>query len=212
MELAAHYVHTFVCTFKRSRGPTPSPSEHPSRPSFENGCDYATYYMEERTLDDRSARTWAMCRDNNRCMITGKVDFRQGGTFVVETAHIIPSSVNRNIEHFHSGGVWVILAMFSQDTIGLPHTYRVCTSREDLKTDHSLPEQVTFSTDTGLPLPNHDYLALHALCCEVAWMSGAAEYIMDIERRMDDTKVLANDGSSVDVFMVALSSVALAWL
>lgn len=43
-------------------------------------------------------------------------------------------------------------------------------------------------------------------------MSGAAEYIMDIERRMDDTKVLANDGSSVDMLMVALSPVALAWL
>lgn len=38
-------------------------------------------------------------------------------------------------------------------------------------------------------------------------MSGAAEYITDIERRMDDAKVLAKDGSSVDLLMVALSVV-----
>jgi hypothetical protein len=38
-------------------------------------------------------------------------------------------------------------------------------------------------------------------------MSGAAEYIMDIERRMDETLVLANDGSTADVLMGALSLV-----
>ena len=38
-------------------------------------------------------------------------------------------------------------------------------------------------------------------------MSGAVEYIMDIERRMDDTKVLAKDGSSVDLLMATLSVV-----
>lgn len=38
-------------------------------------------------------------------------------------------------------------------------------------------------------------------------MSGAAEYIMDIERRIGDTKVLAMDGSTVGLLMVALSAV-----
>jgi len=39
-------------------------------------------------------------------------------------------------------------------------------------------------------------------------MSGAAEHVMDVDRRMDDTTALANDGSSVDVLMVALSPIA----
>ena len=88
-----------------------------------------------------------------------------------------------------------------------PHTYRVCTVKDSLRNVPPLPEQVTFATVTDLPLPHFGYLALHALCCEVAWMSGAAEHITDIERRMDNTKVLANDGSTVDLLMSALSAV-----
>lgn len=90
-----------------------------------------------------------------------------------------------------------------------PHTYRVCTAMDSIRLvpGGSLPEHVTFSTATDVPLPRREYLALHALCCEVAWMSGAAEYIMDIERRIGDTKVLAKDGSTVDLLMAALSAV-----
>ena len=90
-----------------------------------------------------------------------------------------------------------------------PHTYHVCTVTDSIRLvpGGSLPERVTFSTATDLPLPHPEFLALHALCCEVAWMSGAAEYIMDIERRIGDTKVLAMDGSTVGLLMVALSAV-----
>jgi len=38
-------------------------------------------------------------------------------------------------------------------------------------------------------------------------MSGAVEYIRDIERRMDDTEVLADDGSAADLLVAALSRV-----
>ena len=38
-------------------------------------------------------------------------------------------------------------------------------------------------------------------------MSGAAEYIMDTEKRMDETSVLANDGSTADILMRALALV-----
>ena len=81
----------------------------------------------------------------------------------------------------------------------------MCVAKEELKLDQKIPECVTFFTTTTLPLPHHAYLALHALCCEVAWMSGAAEHLMDIERRMDDTRVLANDGSSADLLTRALA-------
>ena len=42
-----------------------------------------------------------MRRDNNRCMITGLEDSNQpDGEVVVQTAHIIPQSINKNIgEH-----------------------------------------------------------------------------------------------------------------
>ena len=86
---------------------------------------------------------------------------------------------------------------------GPPHTYRVCEARQGMKTEFKIPVIVTFSTATEYPLPHPAFLALHALCCEVTWMSGAA----DMERRMDETSVLANDGSSADVLMNALALV-----
>lgn len=89
----------------------------------------------------------------------------------------------------------------------MPHRYRVCTVKDSLRYYPPLPEYVILTTKTGLPLPNPEYLGLHALCCEVAWKSGAAEYIMNVERKMDDTKVLADDGSTADLLMAALSLV-----
>ncbi|KAF8548275.1 hypothetical protein OG21DRAFT_1423357 [Imleria badia] len=252
MRLAATYLQNFIRTFKRSSGPTPAPSEHPSRPSFEDAREYTMSMMGECTIDHRSARNHAMTRDNHRCMITGLKDHNQpDGQVAVQTAHIIPQSVNKNIgEHtakrFQSAGVWSILSMFSRDTIikdlagnrihrlenilsmniyshalfdelklwlkpveDAPHTYRVCTVTDSIRLvpGGSLPERVTFSTATDLPLPHPEFLALHALCCEVAWMSGAAEYIMDIERRIGDTKVLAKDGSTVGLLIAVLSAV-----
>lgn len=45
-----------LSTVKRSSGPTPAPSEHPSRPSFEDAREYAMGMVEECQLDHRSAR------------------------------------------------------------------------------------------------------------------------------------------------------------
>jgi hypothetical protein len=90
---------------------------------------------------------------------------------------------------------------------GLQDTYRVYESEEGWKAEIGIPDIVSFSTKTAFPLPSPALLALHALCCEVAWMSGAAEYITDIERRMDETLVLANDGSTADVLMGVLAFV-----
>ncbi|KAN0085958.1 hypothetical protein V8E55_007092 [Tylopilus felleus] len=91
------------------------------------------------------------------------------------------------------------LRMWFKPVKGRPHAYHTHFVREELRKHHSIPEIVTFATSTDLPLPDAAYLALHALCCEVAWMSGAVEHIMDIERRMDRTGVLANDGSTADL-------------
>ncbi|KAI9567970.1 hypothetical protein HD554DRAFT_2172717 [Boletus coccyginus] len=254
MQVAGVYLSGFIRAFKRSSGPTPAPSEHPSRPSFEDAHEYATAMMEECQLDHRSARAAAMNRDNNCCMITGWKDYKHGGSTVVQASHIIPEATNKNIGEerrkardarvFQSGGAWAVLSMFTyisiiKDLAGnrihrlenilslnfychqlfddlclwlkpvgdVPHTYHVRVAKEELKLHQRIPERVNFSTTTTLPLPHHEYLALHALCCEVAWMSGAAEYLMDIERRMDDTKVLASDGSTADLLMKTLGLV-----
>ncbi|KAN0092599.1 hypothetical protein V8E55_003383 [Tylopilus felleus] len=249
MELAKMYFNSFIRAFKRSSGPTPMPSEHPSRPSFEDARAYTMELMQQGQLDHRKARTAALLRSDYCCMVTGWRSIDHKGIAYVHAAHIIPESINANIDEnekkrFHSAGVWAILSMFTDINVipelagnkihrleniilmwetghhlfddlrmwfkpveGRPHTYHTHLVNEELRRPYFIPEIVTFTTKTDLPLPDGAYLALHALCCEVAWMSGAAEHVMDIERRMDKTAVLANDGSTADLLASALEQV-----
>lgn len=61
--------------------------------------------------------------------------------------------------------------------------------------------QVDFTTSDPVkrPLPDPRYLELHAACARVAHLSGAAEYIDQILREEEVTKVLAFDGGSSDL-------------
>lgn len=72
IELAQFYINHFiktckcvwftVCnefilsTVKRSSGPTPAPSDHPSRPSFEEERDFSVNLNEPPKLDHRTAK------------------------------------------------------------------------------------------------------------------------------------------------------------
>ena len=80
-----------------------------------------------------------------------------------------------------------------------------------------LPDQVQFNVhDMDLPgfprpaarhlaLPSSRYLEIHAACCKVAHMSGAAEYLDRVMRDMEELPVLAEDGRSAGVLAHALS-------
>ena len=57
-----------------------------------------------------------------------------------------------------------------------------------------------------LLLPNPRYLEVHAACCKVAHMSGAAEYLEMMVRDIENIGVLAEDGGSADVLMYAIYS------
>ena len=73
-----------------------------------------------------------------------------------------------------------------------------------------VPAVVTFTTTIpNLPLPSPEYLALHALCYEVTWMSGAGEQLDEIQRDLEETRVLAKDGSTAHLLSAALSPLAI---
>lgn len=61
--------------------------------------------------------------------------------------------------------------------------------------------QVDFTTSDPVkrPLPDPRYLKLHTACARVAHLSGAAEYIDQILREEEVTKVLAFDGGSSEL-------------
>lgn len=66
---------------------------------------------------------------------------------------------------------------------------------------------MTFNAATESPLPEPAFLALHALCCEVAWMSGAAEYMDDVEQMMNELCGREDYASPVDLLMKAVALV-----
>lgn len=72
-----------------------------------------------------------------------------------------------------------------------------------------VPDYVEFTAAADYALPDARFIELHALACESAHMSGAADYINDIYRDLeDDSHVLAQDGSSADLLISYLSLVA----
>jgi hypothetical protein len=89
------------------------------------------------------------------------------------------------------------------------HRYRVCTLYPNLEVVAILPANhiVTFSTTTGLPLPDPRYLKLHATVCRVAHQSGISGYLDMFERELEETKILAHDGSSAEHLVWRLQDV-----
>ncbi len=66
------------------------------------------------------------------------------------------------------------------------------------------PKTVMLKSATGQPLPNPIYLAIHCAICKVLWASGRAEALEQAFREWEDTDVLAEDGGSAEVLMLAL--------
>jgi len=69
--------------------------------------------------------------------------------------------------------------------------YKICTSRPFV---WPLPDEVTFTTtNPALPLPSPQLLASHAACAQVAYLSGAREYIDKCFEEMEEMDMLASE-------------------
>ena len=96
--------------------------------------------------------------------------------------------------------------------IGKNDSYRLVTLDLSLLALRHLPANptITFtSTDPSLPLPNREYLKLHAAVCRVAHMSSAADYLDLEDRDINRIGVLARDGSSANLLASRLNYVML---
>ncbi|KAJ3794296.1 hypothetical protein GGU11DRAFT_690093, partial [Lentinula aff. detonsa] len=83
--------------------------------------------------------------------------------------------------------------------------YRVATASKFLVAG-GLPEFIEFtSSHPKLPLPSPDLLALHAVCAKVAHLSGAGEYVEQLDRDVEELCVLAADGQSFQTLEYALT-------
>ncbi|EEB93647.1 hypothetical protein MPER_07664, partial [Moniliophthora perniciosa FA553] len=88
------------------------------------------------------------------------------------------------------------------------HEYKLCFANQmflwaypNIKSIVKFTTQNAQTTVRGktveLPLPDSRLLSIHAACARVAHMSGAAEYLDKWERDLEDSTVLARDGSFV---------------
>ncbi|KAJ6503237.1 hypothetical protein C8R47DRAFT_1007238 [Mycena vitilis] len=105
IKLGKFYRRYFVQLFYKAKGPTPHPSQHPSRPSFEE--ERVPLEMREANLAHATTKEKALRRDGRRCLLTGAYDKSdpsqeselhtdltgQKGV-ELECAHIIPEGLN----------------------------------------------------------------------------------------------------------------------
>ncbi|KIO21020.1 hypothetical protein M407DRAFT_219453 [Tulasnella calospora MUT 4182] len=89
-----------------------------------------------------------------------------------------------------------------------PNTYNMCSNDEgnfNLVLPPILRQVTLKSTNPSIPLPNSDYLRIHAACAKVAHLSGAAEYLETILNEWEERPVLASDGGSADMLSFLLA-------
>jgi hypothetical protein len=60
----------------------------------------------------------------------------------------------------------------------------------------------------SLPLPDQRLIDLHAACCKVGLLSGAAEFFEKHDNDIEETKVLAEDGSATALLETALQRIS----
>lgn len=86
-----------------------------------------------------------------------------------------------------------------------PNIYRVLSWT---RCDYRLPKTVSFVSRHRIPVPDPRYLALHATCAKVIHRSGMAEILNKILEDLEQTDVLASDGSSANILDHALMMAA----
>ncbi|KAJ6597188.1 hypothetical protein DFH09DRAFT_904366 [Mycena vulgaris] len=108
------------------------------------------------------------------------------------------------------------LEFWLEEIPGQPNTYKICASSDAFFGVRGVPppqQHIKFQVapevvaaceakDITVPaLPSRSLLAIRAACSRVAHMSGAAEQIDQILRDLEDTAVMASDGSTADLLM-----------
>jgi hypothetical protein len=109
-DLGESFLIRFIRPFKKNKGRTPTPSDHPSRPSFDKVKADLKAMIKEAPKDHREAKTQALVRDGYRCVVTGKYDvlaeteslvdlevILTAGSVHTELAHILPESTYFNV-------------------------------------------------------------------------------------------------------------------
>ncbi|EIW76716.1 hypothetical protein CONPUDRAFT_139441 [Coniophora puteana RWD-64-598 SS2] len=225
------YRNYLLRSFRRFKGRTPVPSDHPSQTSsFDEIRNELDIVLEVAPRSHATAKKQASIRDRNRCIVTGCVETQEakkvmqegrdpGPSAHLDCAHIFSEATNTYLDDAnkrnYASASWAIthrfgfqeiledfngknvhslkniltlaldvhqefddLRLYLEEDISVPNRYYVrCTDGHPKAVHAATPDHVTFSTsdDVNFPLPEPKYLRIHAACCKVAHMSGAAD-------------------------------------
>ncbi|KAG8938888.1 hypothetical protein FRC04_007344 [Tulasnella sp. 424] len=151
--LAHFYAMFFLRLFKKSKGPIPESSSHPSRPSFDETQDTILNLLREAPKSNSAVKKLALIRDNYRCVVTGAYDWvtcqerrENDPTFeepetaqFTQLAHIFPDSLNQDLvwpaglpgrKANYSATAWAVVQRFGQvnvitESLNGPNIHRV---------------------------------------------------------------------------------------
>ncbi|KAK0435688.1 uncharacterized protein EV420DRAFT_1592662 [Desarmillaria tabescens] len=109
-QLGQTFLNYFIRPFKKFKGRTPAPSDHPSRPSFDVLKRDLRSKIREAPKSHTEAKDLALVRDGFRCVVTGSYDHNtveetsastdeigEAGTVYTRCAHIVPESTYFNV-------------------------------------------------------------------------------------------------------------------
>ncbi|KZT06463.1 uncharacterized protein LAESUDRAFT_653553, partial [Laetiporus sulphureus 93-53] len=101
-----------------------------------------------------------------------------------EQIHLLKNILTLN-QYAH--GMFDTLRLWFEET-DIRHCYKIGASNPTMVFGgYRFPREVQFkTTDERFDLPDPRLLKLHAACCKVAWMSGAAGYMDELDRKRDD--------------------------
>ncbi|KAI6098033.1 hypothetical protein EDD17DRAFT_1749693 [Pisolithus thermaeus] len=222
------YVY-FVKLLKSYKGRPSTLSSHSSLESVDNLVDKITNELQEAPQNHHTAQIRALARDGFRCVVTKAYDMfaaednaklrqtieKEGAsTAVTDCTYVFPLSPGSDSEEMYAASVWALLDCFGYHNLrqklngdnAVPHKYEIKASKS-LHLIHR-PKFVTFSAPDPdkYPLPNPTYLAIRAACAKVAHLSGVVEHIRSVLERLEDTRVLAEDGGSSELLYTAILS------
>ncbi|KAF9555090.1 hypothetical protein CPC08DRAFT_592999, partial [Agrocybe pediades] len=155
---------------------------------------------------------------------------------ITKCAHIFPEPMNRDgplrmEEREHDYALWAIMNRFGYKNVitlrlelciafesmdiwfvatDKPNEYWVRTAFPELIPNYA-DTLVTFEASRpDLPVPSPLYLAVHAACAQVGWLSGATDMIERLEMKMEEGLVLSPSGDSAELLNHALRGLKVA--
>lgn len=153
----------FMRLFRTSTVKYPTPSLHPSRPSFDTTADMIRDCMEADGKDYRTVRLKALARDKYRCIVTGIFDDtsvkknnelaqrrseQRGGVMTINACHILSASTMKDVNT--TGGPTSAKTEFAANVIAILQ----CFGLED-RVDKLVPHDGVHDVKNLLSLAPH---------------------------------------------------------